>query len=211
MTVPTTRQHDVYAAALDAPAEPLFLGTNDGFRIALPTEQWCGNANAADITVLDRCSGPTIDVGCGPGRIAGALALRGVPVLGIDIHPRAVGATAARGAAVLRRSVFDRLPGEGRWQHITLLDGNIGIGGDPGRLLRRCRDLIQRDGSVLVEVNEVEVDSRHTAWFEGTYGRSAPFSWALAGLAATTAAAEQAGLEIRDRWLAGGRRFVEMT
>ena len=40
----------------------------------------------------------------------------------------------ARGAAVLRRSVFDPLPGRGTvGDAALLLDGNIGIGGDPGR------------------------------------------------------------------------------
>jgi hypothetical protein len=33
------------------------------------------------------------------------------------------------------------LPGEGRWRRVLLADGNIGIGGDPPRLLRRCRRL----------------------------------------------------------------------
>ena len=39
----------------------------------------------------------------------------------------------------LRRSVFDPLPGEGRWGIVLLLDGNVGIGGDPVALLRRRR------------------------------------------------------------------------
>jgi SAM-dependent methyltransferase len=31
--------------------------------------------------------GPVLDVGCGPGRVAGLLAERGVPVIGIDLSP----------------------------------------------------------------------------------------------------------------------------
>ena len=31
----------------------------------------------------------------------------------------------------MQRSVFDRLPDEGRWGSALLLDGNVGIGGDP--------------------------------------------------------------------------------
>ena len=53
---------------------------------------------------------------------------------------------------MLQRSVFDRLPGERRWGTVLLLDGNIGIGGDPVRLLRRCADLVRPRGQVLAEV-----------------------------------------------------------
>jgi hypothetical protein len=47
--------------------------------------------------------------------------------------------------------VFGPLPGTGRWRHILLADGNIGIGGDPARLLRRCRHLLAPDGRVHIE------------------------------------------------------------
>ena len=33
------------------------------------------------------------------------------------------------------------LPGEGRWHHVPLADGNIGIGGDPVPLQRRFVEL----------------------------------------------------------------------
>lgn len=211
MTAPTAQRRDVYGAALDTPAEPLYLTTNDGMRVELPTRHWCGIADPSDATVVERCVGPTMDVGCGPGRIAGALTLRGVSVLGIDIHPAAVRATAARGAAVMRRSVFDRLPREGRWEHVVLLDGNIGIGGDPAQLLQRCRELISRTGSVLVEICETEMNLRQIAWFETATACSAPFPWAFVGKSATTAAAGRAGLGVSEEWAVGRRRFVRLT
>src|SRR5205814_3162945 len=37
-----------------------------------PTD-WCGPLRAGDAALVDRCTGPTLDVGCGPGRLAGAL------------------------------------------------------------------------------------------------------------------------------------------
>ena len=45
---------------------------------------------------------------------------------GIDVSPVAVAQSEARGAAVLRRCVEARLPGEGRWGTALLIDGNIG-------------------------------------------------------------------------------------
>ena len=44
------------------------------------------------------------------------------------------------------------LPGHGRWRHLLLADGNVGIGGDPRRLLRRCRELLGPDGRLHAEL-----------------------------------------------------------
>ncbi len=118
----------------DGTAEPLMLG------------RWCGSLVAGDRGLLDRCAGPTPDVSCGPGRLAAAVAWRGMPVLGVDISRAAVGMARARGVSALRRSVFDGLPGEERWQTALLVDGNVGIGGDPVWLLSRLRaDRPRRD------------------------------------------------------------------
>ena len=87
--------------------------------------------------MLAHCVGPTLDVGCGPGRMSAHLAGRGRCVLGIDVVREAVDQTRARGVSALLRDVFAPLPGEGRWDTALLADGNIGIGGDPVALLRR--------------------------------------------------------------------------
>ena len=86
--------------------------------------------------MLARCEAPVLDVGCGPGRLVGALNARGVPALGIDISARAVEQARGRGAMALRRAVEQPVPAEGRWGTVLLADGNIGIGGDPAALLR---------------------------------------------------------------------------
>ncbi|HEX5199142.1 MAG TPA: methyltransferase domain-containing protein [Actinoplanes sp.] len=112
---------------------------------------WSQDHLPGDEALLARCDGPTLDVGCGPGRLAGSLARRGCPALGIDISDVAVRLARRRGATALRRDVFGPLPGAGRWQHVLLADGNIGIGGDPARLLRRCRRLLAPHGRLHVE------------------------------------------------------------
>jgi SAM-dependent methyltransferase len=106
-----------------------------------------------DQSILDRCAGPTLDIGSGPGRLTLALAERGIPALGIDITAHEVGKARSRGALVMRRDVFDRVPGTGRWATILLADGNIGIGGDPVALLRRVSELLAPDGRALVELD----------------------------------------------------------
>ena len=119
----------------------------------LLVDAWHAPATADELDLLDGLTPPVIDIGCGPGRIAAALARRGIPSLGIDVSPSALAVAAAAGATVLDRSVFDPLPGEGRWGTALLLDGNVGIGGDPLRLLARVRDLLGPGGDAVIEVD----------------------------------------------------------
>src|SRR5205085_5771582 len=100
----------------------------------------------------DRALGPVLDVGCGPGRHVVALGRRGVMGLGVDVTPAAVEMAHSRGALVLHRSIFDRLPGTGRWGSALLVDGNVGIGGDAVALLRRLAALLRSGGRALIEV-----------------------------------------------------------
>ncbi|MGN5380755.1 hypothetical protein ACQ4WX_37550 [Streptomyces lasalocidi] len=98
-----------YALALRPGREPVYLRLADGRRIRMPVHRWHEQPTAADTTVLERCIGPVLDVGCGPGRMCRALLSRGVFALGVDIAPRAVALTTSLGGLALCRSVFDRL------------------------------------------------------------------------------------------------------
>ncbi|MGO2644166.1 class I SAM-dependent methyltransferase [Brevibacterium aurantiacum] len=126
----------------------------DGTATRLNVQQWTSAPDATDHALfLDRCMGPTLDVGCGAGRLTGALTARGQKALGIDISLVAVKLAQERGAVAVHMNVFADVPDEGCWQNALLADGNVGIGGDPVRLLRRIRQLVRPDGSVLVEVD----------------------------------------------------------
>lgn len=154
----------------------------DGRRIRMPVHRWHEQPTAADKTVLERCIGPALDVGCGPGRMCRALLSRGVFALGVDITPRAVALTTALGGLALRRMVFDQLPAERGWGTVLLIEGNIGIGGDPHGLLRRCGSLIAPTGRLIVEVDPDDIEERCTARFENFQGQSGPFfPWARLG------------------------------
>src|SRR6202035_4372514 len=123
----------------------------DGSRKPLSVDGWLHHS-PGDKSILDRCEGPTLDIGSGPGRLTVALAERGIPALAIDITPYAVDLARSSGALALQRDVFGYLPGTGRWATVLLADDNIGIGGDPAALLRRARTLLGPDGRVLAEV-----------------------------------------------------------
>ena len=156
--------------------------------------------------MLDHCEGPTLDVGCGPGRLTVALAERGQVALGIDVVHEAVGQTRARGAAALRRDIFGAVPGEGRWQTALLADGNVGIGGDPVALLRRIRRLLLPGGRVVVEVAPPGVTTQSVlATLECDGLRSRPFRWSVVGVDGIAGVATSAGLTLRDRQPHGAR------
>ncbi len=203
---------------IDTHFEPGLLGERcwlelaSGERINLPTERWRATPDPGDELLLSSCTGPTLDIGCGPGRLTAGLAERGVLALGTDVSAVAVRLTRAAGAPAIRRDVFDAQPGEGRWRHTLLADGNIGIGGDPVRLLTRVRELLGVGGSALVEVDPPGTGLRRgrARLSTGDTDDSRWFDWAWLGADAAPTAAARAGLTAG--WLreAGGRWFTEL-
>ncbi|WP_375488647.1 methyltransferase domain-containing protein [uncultured Jatrophihabitans sp.] len=192
---------------------PLGLCTDDGRVVTLDVRRWLAVADAADETVLSRCVAPVIDMGCGPGRLVTSLSERGVPALGVDIAETAVALNRERGMLALRRNVFDDLPGEGRWPTALLIDGNIGIGGDPARLLRRVRALLAADGRVLVEVAADDDADDVLAVRFTEHGRPVGplFDWALVGRRALARYAAAGGYSVVESWSASGREFCALS
>jgi SAM-dependent methyltransferase len=182
----------------------------DGRIERLPVDDWCAG-RPGDDALLDRCAGPTLDIGSGPGRLTVALAERGLPALGIDVTPYAVEMTRAAGGLALLRDVFDRVPGAGRWQTALLADGNIGIGGDPVGLLARCRELIGPAGRVLVELDAPGTGLRaDRVRLERGNQRGSWFDWAHVGADAIEGPAADAGLCVAETWERAGRCFAAL-
>ncbi|MFE8947236.1 methyltransferase domain-containing protein [Streptomyces sp. NPDC007856] len=205
---------DPYSAALRTGRGPLFLRRTDGWLLPLEVERWCGRADQVDREVLDRCEGAVLDVGCGPGRLVAELAARGRTVLGIDVSEAAVAHTIEFGGQALRRSVFEPLPGEGRWDTVLLMDGNIGIGGEPSALLERVAALLRPGGLLIAETVPGHVDERSRVQVVDTVGAAratgAPFPWARLGTPALLRYARRAGWRSVAQWSAGGRCFAAL-
>ena len=199
----------VFAAALTG-ATCLVHGM-DAPASLLPVGDWLGIADRSDRAFLAGCTGPTLDVGCGPGRMSAHLAERGVAVLGIDVVAEAVASTRARGACALHRDVFEDLPGEGRWERVLLADGNIGIGGDPVRLLRRVESLLAPGGRAVVDLASPGVGAQTFRVVLECGGRhSHPFRWSVLGPDAVRMVAAEAGLYVERIHEHDGRWFAEL-
>lgn len=190
---------------------PLRARRSDGGGFPVPLARWLGQATAGDRTVLERAVAPVLDVGCGPGRLVGALARDGVTALGIDVSAAAVRRTRARRAPALQLDVFGPVPGCGGWGTVVLLDGNIGIGGDPARLLARCAELAGSGGRILVETGP---PGEATGPFElelAVGGVGGSLSWATVSADGIGGVAMNSGLSVQERWRHGGRWFASLA
>jgi SAM-dependent methyltransferase len=183
----------------------------DGTLERLPLDRWLGAADAADAEALALAEPWVLDLGCGPGRHLAALRASGKPALGVDLSPVAVRLARRRGAAAIPGDVFGDVPWAGRWRTALLLDGNIGIGGAPGALLRRTRELLAPGGAALVEL-----DAPGAPTFRTRIRLEAPgvvsdwFGWARVGVDGIAALAARADLAVEDVHCAGGRWLARL-
>ena len=195
--------------------ERCWIRHQDGSVHGLPVHSWLGRLrsdHAFDQTMIGLCDGPTIDLGCGPGRLVAHLVARGVPALGIDQSATAVALARRSGAPALRRDVFGPLPGAGRWSTVLLADGNVGLSGDPRRVLQRAAELLRTGGHCITEfdgntegvvVRWVRLESSRTIgpWFR----------WATVGLDGARKLADDVGLTISAVQPIGNRVLATLS
>jgi SAM-dependent methyltransferase len=180
----------------------------DGPLLPLPVGRYLGPTDEADESLLDEIVGPVLDVGCGPGRHLRALTHRGVFALGVDLSPVAVGLARGGGARAIVGDVFDELPGAGTWRTALLLDGNVGIGGCPPRLLRRLKTLLHGQGRILVELEAPGAQSSDTrVRIEDDGELSEWLPWARVSASGIEQVASETGMVLQRLWSCGERWF----
>ena len=183
----------------------------DGTAVPFPLERYLGPADATDEQVVDRVRGPVLDVGCGPGRHLHALAARGVFALGVDLSPVAVELAVGGGGRAIVGDIFDELPGGGSWRSALLLDGNIGIGGSPVRLLGRIGALVDAGGDLFVELDPPGTRTCSThARLEADGVASAWFRWARVAVPEIGPIARAGGFRAAETWSRSGRWFARL-
>lgn len=185
------------------------VGRSEPFDVA----SWSSEPDWVDRELfIDPCDAETIDIGCGPGRLVGALTAAHVFAMGIDVSKEAVRQTRVRGALALLRDVYASIPGEGNWSYALLADGNLGIGGDPVRLLGRVGEVLVPGGLVIAEVADHGrglVRERRQLRVDGRL--SSPFDWAVVGLDAIGDVAAAAGMRVVSTQSVGGRHTATMV
>ena len=155
------------------------LRSECGVAIDLHIDRYLGQPSRAERRFLRSVAGPVVDIGCGPGRAAAYLREQGTVALGLDASARLADLARANGALCVNQNVFDPVPFEGRWHSVLLLDGNIGIGGDPRKMLGRLSEIVESGGRAYVEVDAVG-PTQQLIVREHRHGSvGAPFAWAV--------------------------------
>jgi len=191
--------------------KPRLLRLPDGHLVRLPVARWAGPVDRADESLLRRATGAVLDVGCGPGRLTAALHARGADVRGLELLGDVPVLARAAGAALTVGDVFGDVPRTGGWDSVLLADGNLGIGGDPVRLLRRSAELLAPGGRVLCELHAGPEPGPGPVRLEGLGTASAWFPWALVGIPSLSATSSAAGLGVDELWSVDGRDFAALT
>jgi len=203
--------HAALHAAGGGPPHEGRLRRADGRVELLPLARWIAPVDESDRALLDRVVGSALDIGCGPGRHVAALQRAGHPALGIDLSPVAVDITLGRGADAILGSVFEHVPDAGAWSTALLLDGNIGIGGEPAALLHRARELLSPGGAVLAELDPPGAWSGVTrVRLEAPGVVSEWFPWAHVSVDTVAEVAAEAGLEPDWTMRSGERWFTAL-
>jgi SAM-dependent methyltransferase len=214
----------LYDRALDG--EKCWIRDEDGEVRVLPAHRWLGQTSASgahdlpgdesgtafDEAVTRLCDGPTIELGCGPARLVARLIRRGIPALGIDRSATAIRLAGRVGAPALRSDVFQPLPGMGSWQTVLLVDGNIGLGGDPRRILGRAAELLCSGGHCVAEFDAEAIGVR-PRWVRLESSRDVGpwFRWASVGIDSAGTLAGQVGLTLTDVLMVGGRVIASLA
>ncbi|BBX64617.1 methyltransferase type 12 [Mycobacterium saskatchewanense] len=203
--------------------ERCWIRRQDGELKTLPAHRWLGvprpDGSAADASdevfdeaVTQMCDGPTIELGCGPGRLVARLIARGVPALGIDRSATAIRLAGRGGAPALLGDVFEPLPWTGSWQTVLLVDGNVGLGGDPRRILGRAVELLARGGRCVAEFDAEAIGIRER-WVRLETSRDVGpwFRWASVGVDSAGVLAAQVGLTLTEVRLIGSRVIASLA
>jgi SAM-dependent methyltransferase len=202
--------------------ERCWIRHEDGEVRPLPAHRWLGGRRVPeesdtfdevfDEAVTQMCSGPTIELGCGPARLVARLIQRGIPALGIDRSATAIRLAGRGGAPALLGDVFDALPGMGHWQTVLLVDGNVGLGGDPRRILGRAAELLCGGGHCVAEF-DAEAGGIRARWvrLESVRDVGPWFRWASVGVDSAATLAGQVGLTLTNIRLIGGRVIATLA
>lgn len=100
----------------------------------------------------------------------------------------------------------------GLWQTVLLVDGNVGLGGDPLRILGRAFELLARGGRCVAEF-DAEMIGIRSRWVRLESAREVGpwFRWTSVGVDSAATLAAQVGLTLTGVRLIGGRVIASLA
>jgi hypothetical protein len=168
--------------------EQCWIRRQDGEVLSLPVEHWLGGDLADGM----------FDNWMRPGRLVAELARDGICALGVDQSAVAVELARRRGASAVRCDIF--------------IDRNVGIGGDPHRLLDKVRELVGKAGRCLVEFDATTTGIRKGMVRPESARHVGPwFPWATVGLDSAEQLARDCGFEVERVCTVDDRVVASLT
>lgn len=156
--------------------------------------------------VLARSPRRVIDVGCGEGWLARALAARGVSVLGVDAVPALVEAAQAQGGADFRVMSYQDLAAGALHERADVVVCNFSLlgGASVQALLAAVPALLAPGGALVIQTLHplaAGMEPYEDGWREGSWvgcgdGFGQPAPWYFRTLGSWVAALDRAGLTL---------------
>lgn len=157
--------------------------------------------------VLARSPRTAIDVGCGEGWLARALAAQGVQVIGVDVVPALVESARAKGGGDFRVLSYEDVAAGALRERADVVVCNFSLlgGASVDALLAAVPGLLAPGGRLIVQTLHplMAAEPYADGWREGSwvgcgegFGEAAP--WYFRTLGGWVSAFERAGLGLRD-------------
>lgn len=189
--------------------ESLSLVSSSGEEWSLNVDRWLGPASAADTHALTRTNGRVLDVGSGPGRMLKAGSKMGIDIEGVDTDLSTALSLQKLGYTVHTGDIMDvDLPS---YESFLLMDGNLGMTGDPIGLLRRLCTLRTKNAVLIVEVESpLEKTRTELVRLKTNSTLSGSFYWSWVTVQDLGLIAETGGWQLQQIWEENDRYFGEL-